>query len=195
MTIARTLWRPLLAVEVDGTGNVPTHGPLIVAANHGRRRLDPLVLGLASPRRPTFVSAIDLRRRMSQRLAGVLVDILYVEASTATLARFRQQCESAFRRDAMLVIFPEGAAMGGGAGLFRLGTAYLAQRAAVPVTPTWIEQCGRRRFQVRFGPTIHPPRAVLNRRTLTRLTDEIQGAILSLAGQSEPLEHASRWRS
>lgn len=180
-TIATRLGRRLFGIEVAGIEHLPDRGPVIVAANHSHRRLDPLVLGLASPRRPTFVSAVDLRSTLLQRLATLVVDILYVGEDPAALARFRHECTRAFDRGEMLVIFPEGTTMGGGTGVFHHGVAYLALQGPVPIAPAWIERCGRRTFRVRFGALLQPPHAPLNRRSLTRLTDEIRAAILALA--------------
>jgi len=173
----------LLGLRVEGAERVPASAPLIVVANHARRQVDPLLLALATPRATTFLSGRDLRRRLLLRLAERMSEVLYVPGDTGSLPRFRRQCGAALARGAALVVFPEGAAMGDGAGVFRDGAAYLALSAGAWLSPAWIGRCGRHRFTVRFGPPISPPTGPLNRGTVSRLTGEIQAAIIALKAE------------
>lgn len=173
----------LLKLRVEGAERVPASPPLIVVANHARRQVDPLLLALATPRATTFISGRDLRRRPLLRLAERMSEVLYVPGDAGSLSRFRRQCGDALARGSALVVFPEGAAMGDGVGVFRDGAAYLALTAGAWLSPAWIGRCGRHRFTVRFGPPISPRPGPLNRRTVSRLTGEIQAAVTALKAE------------
>ncbi len=178
--IVRRMLSPVLRMTVEGASSVPSRGPLIVATNHARRQLDPLLLALATPRRTNFVSGVDLRLQPVVRLAALIGHVLYVAPELSSLREFRRRCQNLLGRGEAIVIFPEGARMGDGAGVFRHGAAYLALCGRAAVLPAWIERSGRRCFTVRFGQTIVPPLAPVNRATVTQLTDEIRAAILAL---------------
>jgi 1-acyl-sn-glycerol-3-phosphate acyltransferase len=188
MRVTSTTWlrRALAAVlrlSVDGAVNVPPSGGVVVAANHARRQLDPLLLALATPRRLTFTSATDLRRRPLVRLARRLADVVFVEPDLATLVQFRRRCGAVLSAGGAIAIFPEGPLMGSGRGDFQLGAAYLALSVGVPVVPAWIE--GRTR--VRFGRALAPPRGRVDRPTLRTFTDEIRRAVVALQPAADVL--------
>jgi 1-acyl-sn-glycerol-3-phosphate acyltransferase len=58
-SVLRPIFKMLFGLSVEGLENLPASGPVVLAANH-ISYLDPLVVGLASPRRTAFVAKEEL---------------------------------------------------------------------------------------------------------------------------------------
>jgi 1-acyl-sn-glycerol-3-phosphate acyltransferase len=57
--VLKPIFKVLYRLSVEGLENLPASGPVVLAANH-ISYLDPLVVGLASPRRTAFVAKEEL---------------------------------------------------------------------------------------------------------------------------------------
>jgi 1-acyl-sn-glycerol-3-phosphate acyltransferase len=105
---------PALAVwfrwTVEGAGNIPAHGPAILACNHVSY-LDPLALGFVvdrAGRRPRFLAKSELFR--DRRIGWVLRATRQIEVKrgTSRAAAALDDAFDALARGEVVVIFPEG---------------------------------------------------------------------------------------
>jgi 1-acyl-sn-glycerol-3-phosphate acyltransferase len=132
----RLLWL-LSDFRVDGRGNVPLEGPLLVVSNH-LNNTDPIVLGAVLPRRVVFMAKVELFRvpvfgRMVKAYGAFPVrrfeaDLKALRVSSNVLAS-----------GLALGMFPEGHRSRTG-GLLRAhpGTALVALRSGALILPVAI---------------------------------------------------------
>ncbi|WP_189134300.1 lysophospholipid acyltransferase family protein [Wenjunlia tyrosinilytica] len=122
------LWRP----RVLGAWRVPSHGPVILAANHSHGVDGPMLIG-TSPRpvhflvkQEAFVGPLDPFLRGIGQLP---VDRQGTDRTAVTSAL------GVLARGGVLGIFPEGTRGGGDFASIRGGLAYFAVRSGAPVVP------------------------------------------------------------
>ena len=182
--LCTVFFKILFNFEVTGRENIPPSGGFIFASNHVSF-LDPLALGVASPRRLSFMAQHDL---FFNSLFGGLISRLgafAVRRGAPDLAAFRE----AMRRiseGAALVIFPEGQRVVKGESVEPgAGVGFLAQKLNVPVIPAFIKGTdvalpkGARfirpsRVSVRIGRQILVERRVPYEETASQIMGEIR---------------------
>lgn len=197
--VAKRLWRPV----VEGAGNVPLSGPVLIASNH-LSFMDSLVIPIVAPRKVVFLAKEDyftgtgvkgaLQRAWFSGLGMVPVDRDDTKAALASL----NTALEVLGRGLAFGIYPEGTRSRDGR-LYRgrTGVAHLALTSGAPVVPVGLQgtqelqPVGSRlpkrvKVTVRFGapidfagrydgaPTGRARRAV---------TDEIMASIQALSGQ------------
>lgn len=156
------LWPVLLVwfrLRRNGIEQIPTDGPVILAANH-RSNVDPLVVS-ALVRRPVYFAAKE--EMFTNRLVGRLLSA--VGAFPVRRGRGdRQMIETALavlRRGGCLVIFPEGTrSRGESLGRPKRGLGEIALDSGAAVVPVAVAgtdgeaatSLGRRRVRVSAGP-------------------------------------------
>jgi 1-acyl-sn-glycerol-3-phosphate acyltransferase len=132
--LARVLW----GVRVEGRGNVPLEGALLVTANH-RSVLDPPLLGAALPREVGFAAKRELFAvpGLSAVIRGLnAIPVDRSSLAPSTLRRF----EAWIGNGGALVVFPEGTrSKDGMLGEPKVGVGLMLTRLSVPVLPVWIE--------------------------------------------------------
>jgi len=114
--LASHTFKRFYRVKVQGLEHVPFKGPVIFCPKHQRWEDIPVV-GLALPRPLHFIAKVELFRHPFVReflrgLGGVPVDR---QSPKATLSSFRTLLPL-LRRQAALVVFPEGTYVPGGVG-------------------------------------------------------------------------------
>jgi 1-acyl-sn-glycerol-3-phosphate acyltransferase len=197
--LARAVWRP----TVEGLGNVPATGPVIVASNHVSFA-DSLVIPIVAPRKVVFLAKQDyftgtglkgaLQRGWFAGHGMIPVDR---DDSKAALASLDIALEVLGRGEAF-GIYPEGTRSRDGR-LYRgrTGVAHLALTSGAPVVPVGLvgtenlQPVGKRLprlapVTVRFGEPLTfqskydgvPPG-----RARREVTDVIMNAIQQLSGQ------------
>jgi 1-acyl-sn-glycerol-3-phosphate acyltransferase len=151
-------------LEVQGLEHVPRRGPYLVASNHVSY-LDPVVVGVAAPRRLVFMARDTLFRQplLASWMRGVgVIPLRREEADPAAI----RAALAALRRGEPIGLFPEGGRQPGGVlGTARRGIGLLAIRARVPIIPVYLHgtfdvlppdakglQPGK--IRVAFGPSI-----------------------------------------
>lgn len=136
--LVRQILRVVARCSVEGAGNVPGTGPLLLVANH-LNLIDPPVLGALLPRRITFMA--------KEELFGVPVVGWVVKWYGAFAVRRGQADRQALRsavevleRGGVLGMFPEGTrSKTGKLGPAHPGAALIAILARAPVLPVSID--------------------------------------------------------
>lgn len=149
--LIRTGLRRYYDLRLHGTGNVPSHGPVIVASNHAGW-LDGPLLAMMTPRP---VHALTKLEMFHGRLGGFLN-----ATGQIPLDRFVadpgavKACLRVLADGNAIGIFPEGTRGAGELEVFHHGVSYLALVSGAPVVP--VTQIGTR--EPGGGTTSVPPR-------------------------------------
>jgi 1-acyl-sn-glycerol-3-phosphate acyltransferase len=197
--LTRLIYRP----TIEGTDNVPSSGPVILASNH-LSFVDSIVIPLVAPRRVAYLAKAEyftgtglpgrLRRALFTALGGIPVDRVTARSAQVSL----DAALAVLEQGQAFGIYPEGTRSRDGR-LYRgrTGVAWLAFRSGAPVVPVGligteaIMPVGSRvprirKVTIRFGAPLtfqtledeHPPGVA--RRIAT---DSIMDAIAELTGQ------------
>ncbi len=178
---ASWLWFSLFhRLAIKGAENVPQTGGAIIASNHASG-IDPFVLGAASRRSITFIARGTLAERRLFRMLTRGVHVVAIsrnESDRAALRAINQELEEG----RICGIFPEGTrSLDGRLQPFKSGVALIAQKAGVPVIPTYVAgsfqvwpkgRCVPRLFAkvvVRFGEPLHFERGMNRKECLLLL--------------------------
>ena len=181
-------------LEIRGAGNVPAHGPFVLAPVH-RSNLDfILVATVRRPRMRYMGKASIWKSRALGRFVSML-GAFPVHRGTADRESLRT-CMRVMENGEPLVMFPEGTRRSGDAveDLYD-GTAYVAARAGVPLVPVGIGgsdaamPVGARFIRPRkivlvVGEPIVPPTGDgsgrVPRRVIRQLTEQLQADVQRL---------------
>ena len=117
---------------------LPSEGGLLVLASH-QSHLDPLLLGLASPRRLSSLARSSL---FKNRFLGELISLLDavpIDRESSSIGAMKAII-SRLKAGTAVIIFPEGTRTAKGEQLndFQRGAANIALRAGVPIRPVLI---------------------------------------------------------
>jgi 1-acyl-sn-glycerol-3-phosphate acyltransferase len=133
----RPLVRVYLRLRTEGSGNVPSAGPALIAANHASF-LDPIVLGSACPRPIHFIVLQTMYDWWRLRWFYWGMQTIPVRAEEGDPRAVRQAL-SRLRRGDLVGIFPEGGrSRDGRLRAARPGAALMAAISGVPVIPAHI---------------------------------------------------------
>ncbi len=177
--ILRTIW----GLRVVGAERVPAMGPLIVACNHVSN-LDPPTLGVAVPRRVTYMAKVEL---FQIPVLGQLISALGafpVDRSRGDIAAIKRAI-AVLERGACLGIFPEGGRNQDGSKLPQMGVALLASMSGATVIPAYVSGTSQAhrlaRVTVIFGePYRFEPGQQARRDDLAKWTGELMDRIFAL---------------
>lgn len=138
--ISALLCKIFFRIEVRGKENMPKKGGFILASNHFSY-LDPIILGVVSPRKLNYMARHDLffNRFFGQLLLSL--GVFPVKRNSADRPALKQAIKG-LSKGRPLLLFPEGTRQGGPnpAPLEPLaGVGYLAAKANVPVIPAHIK--------------------------------------------------------
>lgn len=203
--VARPLYRGLTRVRVEGAGEVPSHGGVIVAANH-LSFFDTVVLMQSVPRRVYFVGKAEYMDSWTTRRLFPALGLIPIERRHSRQAMAALEAAADVVRDGnVLGIYPEGTRSRDGL-LHRghTGVAQLALMTNAPVVPVGlvgtdhIQPIGARvprplrRACVRFGRPIDPSAyGGSPRRRRQLLTDDLMESIRRLSNQPVADDFAS----
>jgi len=180
------LTRALMQVEVTGLDRLPHSGAFIVATNH-LHAFDAAIVFALLPMRIVFYAADKFRRipgvRWFLKHAG---DAIYVARGQSDRVAVLRALE-VLRSGGRLAIAPEGGVSRPGLGRGKIGTAYLAVQAGVPVVPivlygqeqpfrTWL-RLRRVRAHMHVGEPLVFPAGRARMKELETYTDELMGAL------------------
>ncbi len=131
------LFKIFTRLEVEGRGNVPPGGPLLVVFNH-LGHLDPLLLVAILPWRITGLAVAGLREVPVTGLLLTLGNVIWVKRGHYDRQALKKAL-SVLRRGDVLAIAPEGRiSVSGALEKGKTGPVFLAQRAKVPILPIGI---------------------------------------------------------
>lgn len=193
--IARTGWRHLARLNVEGIDHVPASGPFLLISNH-QSNLDPILIQAVCPR-PVHAMAKSVQFRVP------LIGPYMIRLLSFPVRRHQtdpQAVRVALRRLTAgygVAVYIEGErTWDGRLQQARVGTVRLALKAGVPVVPCgisgaydawprWTRFPQLLPIRIRFGIPIEFPR--LDRRAereaaLPAATDRIMGALADLSG-------------
>lgn len=190
----RLLVQALTRLEVQGLERIPKTGTFIAVGNH-LGVLDPVLVYYLLDRRDIIMLVAEKYHRYAlARWLVKSVDAIYVERFSADFAVMREVL-ARLKAGGALIIAPEGTcSKTGGLQMGRLGAAYLAAKAQVPVLPVAVigtedkkliaslKRLRRAPVTIRVGRIFYlPPLPRDNReQALQRYTDEIMCQIASL---------------
>lgn len=123
---------------VRGTERVPKDGPVLLVSNHSSY-LDPVCLGVVSPRRVVFMAKSEL---FDNKVLGYLldgVDCFPVRRGEADRHAFKKTLDM-LADNRVVCIFPEGTrSKDGSLGEAEPGAALFAIKTGCPVVPVYVE--------------------------------------------------------
>jgi 1-acyl-sn-glycerol-3-phosphate acyltransferase len=165
--LARFLIWLLGRLELHGVENVPTSGPVILAANH-LSNADPVIIAAVLPRATVFMAKRELLRLPGMMWVVREFGSFTVRRGTADREAIRRALQALVEGRA-LGLFPEGTRSRSGAlGEPYAGVGMLALRTGAPVVPIGISGTDqvspfkilwrRPRIVVRVGEPIPTPR-------------------------------------
>ncbi len=197
--LAKVIWRP----TVEGLGNIPATGPVIVASNH-LSFADSLVIPIVTPRKVTFLAkeqyftGTGVKGALTRGwFTGIGMVPVNRDDSRAALASLDIALD-VLGRGGAFGIYPEGTRSRDGR-LYRgrTGVAHLALTSGAPVVPVGLtgtqdlQPVGSNlprlaKVTVRFGEPLHFQRqydGVPVGRARREVTDQVMDAIQRLSGQ------------
>jgi 1-acyl-sn-glycerol-3-phosphate acyltransferase len=203
--LARVGLQAIARVRVEGVHDLPTSGPLIIAANHMSNADPPFIggwLGPALQRRPTFLA----KEVLFKGPLGILIRSLGAEpvkAGGSDIGAYRA-AKAVLDRGGVVAIMPEGTrSLDGVLAQPKPGVSLLAARTGAPVLPVGISGTDRllgrgqalprigTRITLRVGRPFHLVTAegVDRRAALAEADVELMRRIAALV---EP-RHRGRW--
>lgn len=125
---------PLLSkLKVSGLENIPSEGPVILAANHVST-LEPLLIAVYPKRSVETIGAGDMP---FNGIAGKLMDLYgFLRVNRGALDRKgMNQALDVLKQDGVLGIFPEGGTWSPGRMRAQIGVSWLSDKGNAPVVP------------------------------------------------------------
>ncbi|MDD5454906.1 MAG: lysophospholipid acyltransferase family protein [Candidatus Ratteibacteria bacterium] len=144
----------LFRLEVKGKNNIPKKGGVIFAAHH-ESYLDPVVVGVASPRQINFLAREELFQFgffswIIKNLNAIPISREQLQISTA-----KKSLET-LKKGQVLLLFPEGTRSEAGTiAEGKRGVGLIAEHANVPVIPVLVKGSGQALPQNRKWITPH----------------------------------------
>ncbi|GAB77095.1 1-acyl-sn-glycerol-3-phosphate acyltransferase [Austwickia chelonae] len=210
--IAGPVLRAVLRAQVDGQENVPTTGPVIIAANH-LSFFDSIILPITSPRPITFLAKAEYFTGTGlsgawNRFFFTAVGAIPVDREEARAAQKSLDLALGVLADQRVFgIYPEGTRSRDGR-LYRghSGIGHLVLESGAPVVPVGLRGTERiqpvgasfprpAKVEVHFGRPLYlrekysgKPRGTARR----EIADEVMRAIHALSGQEWAGEHNTR---
>jgi len=136
--ILRSLFKIFFRLKIEGSGNCPQGGPLILAPNHASF-LDPIIAGLAVKRELNFMARDTLFRNRVFRWILRSVNAFPLRREGADLSAMKLAVDKLRQGNAVL-IFPEGTRTSdGNLGEPRTGIGFLAAASGAQVLPCYIK--------------------------------------------------------
>ena len=154
VAFSRLFWH----LRIEGTENLPTTGPYIVAPVH-RSNVDTLLIATITTRRLRFMGKDSLwKSRPAARFLSALGGFP-VHRGTADRDALRR-CVAVINDGEPLVVFPEGTRQSGPTvqELFE-GAAYVAARTGVPIVPVGI--AGSEKAMPKGAKLVYPSRVTI----------------------------------
>jgi len=135
--LCRVLGVSIFGVRLHFAEPLPQRGGLLVISSH-QSHFDPLLLGLASPRRLSSLARSSLYAFKPFAAVITALDAIAINRETSTIQAMRTVIQR-LQSGGAVVVFPEGTRTDDGRlGEIKNGFALLAKRAGVPIMPVAI---------------------------------------------------------
>ena len=158
--VVKPLMRAWFRMRVEGQGNVPAGGPVVLAANH-RSNMDPVLLASAVRRPVAFLAKAEL---FVGPLAWVLHWIRQIPVRRGGIDRDALgRTRAVLAAGGVLGLFPEGTRGAGDFAQVQEGLAWILLRERCPVVPVAIFGTERIRRRLGWLPLASPVRIVIGR--------------------------------
>lgn len=200
--LIRLAFALLARLEIVGTENIPSHGPLLVAANHFHFA-DPLAIIRAFPGPMEFIGGAQMP--FAPRIVRFIPKLWgYHAVHRGTGARDAlREAEALLRSGGRVGIFPEGGSWASVLRPARPGLAFLAVRTGARVLPVGIDgltelfpkllRARRAKVTVRIGEPIGPFSADGSGRERRVQLDAVGNAVMSKIAQLIPPARRGRY--
>jgi len=132
------IFKILFNLIIRGKEKIPLRGGVILVSNHSSY-LDPVVLGLTTPRRINFMAKEELFKNFFFRRLITLLGAFPVKRGEIDKFAYRKVLSIA-RREEIIALFPEGTRGNGKKlGVLRKGAVKLIFKTKLPVIPVIIK--------------------------------------------------------
>jgi 1-acyl-sn-glycerol-3-phosphate acyltransferase len=156
--VVKPLMRTWFRIRLEGEGNIPAAGPVVLASNH-RSNMDPVLLAAALTRPVAFMAKAELFR---WPLGWVLRWIGQFPVRRGGIDREAlRRTDAILARGSVLGLFPEGTRGDGSFSAVHPGLAYIVVRQRCPVLPVAIFGTERVRRRLGWLPFASPVRIVV----------------------------------
>ncbi len=133
--IAAVLFKVFFRIEVEGRENIPSQEGFIIASNH-LSNLDPIVLGVASPRKLHFLAKEELFKISLFSFLISRLGALPLKRRQADVSALKESIKK-LNQNQGLVIFPEGSRLNREKKVYA-GVGFLINKTKVKVVPSKI---------------------------------------------------------
>jgi|YelNatPaOPRAMG01_1025707.scaffolds.fasta_scaffold20575_5 1-acyl-sn-glycerol-3-phosphate acyltransferase len=136
--IALFLCKIFFRIEVKGKENIPKKGGFILASNH-LSNLDPVILGVACPRKLNFMAKDELFKIPIFSNFIRCLGAFPVKRETVSHSTFKEVFKR-LKQQKPIVIFPEGTRNPKGERIIpKAGIGFIIKYVSVPVVPAYIQ--------------------------------------------------------
>jgi len=182
--ICRVYLKVFRNIKVEGQNNMPSHGPVIVAANH-ISYLDPVVVGAVFDREINFVAKEELFHIPILKSIIKALNAFPVKRGLGDRGALRAALQI-LSQNRCFGIFPEGHRNRTEAKLtpFKGGAAMIALKSGAPILPVAVQGTKGffRQVRVKIGQPIQVPTQIekVDKAAVTELTQKLEQAIFQL---------------
>ena len=140
--LALITFKVFFGIEIKGRRNIPSRGAVILASNHCSY-LDPIVLGLLTPRKLNFLAKEELFKNFLFKQLITALGAFPLKRDKLD-RRAYQQALHLLSQDRILALFPEGTrSKSQKIGKLRQGATRIALKSKVPLIPVVIKGTGK----------------------------------------------------
>jgi len=135
--LALIIFKLFFRIRIYGRENIPSRGGVILAANH-LSYLDPIILGLLTPRKMNYMAKEELFKKFLFRLLIERLGAFPLKRDRIDRSAY-EKAISLLQEGRVLALFPEGTrGRRGKLGYFKKGVSRIALKTGVPIVPVII---------------------------------------------------------
>lgn len=137
-TLMLVIFRIIYRIEVNGINNIPAEGRAIICSNH-ISNLDPIILGIISPRDISFMAKKELFRNKLFSILFSSLNAFPVDREGSDLSAIRKSL-NVLENEQILGIFPEGTRVSEmNLNSAKPGISLIGIKAKSPIIPVFID--------------------------------------------------------
>ena len=176
----------VFGLQVKGREHIPKKGGFILASNH-TSYIDPVAVGVASPRRLSYMARHDLFSHYFFAWLLRAIEVFPVKRDSADLSALKEAMHRVQDKQQGLLLFPEGTRSTTGeiSSVVEPGIGFLVAKLNVPVIPVFVKGAmealprgaksyRRNRISVSFGEQIFIERRMPYQDIAKKIMEEIR---------------------